>query len=187
MPEDEFVQMLLLAAEVCGRPTPTKKLCQLYFSKFKTVESTAIRKAIDAFATRGKWPTLAELMHEVGLVPPPTRQEREAAETRALNHEVAYDELPTGREITEYGRWVFRSEAERLCDLDAKRKGLEDLGWCVWMTRDFSVMKQRKTGNQTKMQRMFLRDHFAFRFPPEVPQEAIDAYRRLLCTHFATK
>lgn len=183
MPEDEFVQGLLLVAEVCGRPTPSKKLCQLYFSKFKTIDSTDLRKAFDAFATRGKWPTLAELMRECGLCPPPTRAERESAEAKAFEGTVAYDDLPTGKELTEYGRWVFRSEAESPADLEPKRKGLIDLGWRVWRTRDFSCIKQRKSGNQTHMKRMFLRDHFAFRFPPEIPQEAVDAYERLLCQY----
>lgn len=70
-----FEQIFLTSAEIVGK-TVTERSIALYWGALQNAESSDLREALEAFAAKGKWPTVNELLSECRMKPRQTRQER---------------------------------------------------------------------------------------------------------------
>lgn len=107
MTEQQFIAGFKRMSEVCGRPI-TDGTTSFYWEKVKTAEAGKLAAALSLFATRGKWPTLENLMSEIGIVPPMSSRERAEYQRRQENATPP----PTDRlddMKNRYGVWVFET------------------------------------------------------------------------------
>lgn len=177
----EFSQAISSLSLLCNRQDPPDSVRNFWFNQCKYIEVSSLKKAFAYFGTQAKWPSLAELLDECGIKPPPNRRQREAAEEKSQQSQESTE--PDRRAETEYGFWCFRSECETQKELQKKTEGLKSLGWTVWKTRDLTIKREEKIGTHTRSKQMFARDHFAFRGVDLTPDE-IESTKKRLCDVF---
>lgn len=190
MPIDDFSQALKFLAEMCSKQGLTDKQIAFYYKHAKLCEMMELRRAMDCFATRGRWPTVSELCRECGISTPATAEERANAQAKQQDDQNGFPPQPKGEAEREYGFWCFRSEVETAVEfhaneqLEQKTRGLKGLGWNVWAHNQFAIMRELMHGNHKRNSRFFVRDHFAFRFATPNP-ERDQRISRILQTTFA--
>jgi hypothetical protein len=85
MTRQVFDGIFTTAAEVIGK-TVTERTFAMYWGALQNAESQDIKDAFDAYTSKGKWPTINELLSECRMKPRMTRAEREFASKPEKTH-----------------------------------------------------------------------------------------------------
>jgi primase-polymerase (primpol)-like protein len=178
MQAEEFKQAFCFLAELCDKLPPSDKKIQWFFKACSIVPEIELKRALNVFGSRAKWPSLKEILYECGISAPMTRDERDKMNAK---NEGAVEQVDSPEHHkNSYGFWCFlseyvtNSEQEALSVFEQKTKGLESLGWYVHKKQDYWVKKEIEAGNQTHTKAARCRMNWAFRFQGE-PDPARDA------------
>jgi hypothetical protein len=150
--EAEFMESCRILADACSRPF-SEKLSLYWYKKIRVADAGKVVAAMNIFVTRGKWPSLEDLMEEVGVVPPMDRKEKEAVESRERNTPKpdTNDEYHDAR--TSYGDMVFSIKERQGENARANRwrQKLIELGWTIYKEYKYENL-DGMTGGKINMQ-----------------------------------
>lgn len=133
--KETFYELMTLAAETSGKRLSDVSL-GFYWGRVKHIEADALRRALTVSASKGRLPTINDLLTECGYAPELSRREK-AEHAQPESTVSARDPNETA------GQWTWEHSVERPTleaaapEFDRAARKLTEAGWTIEETETF--------------------------------------------------